>query len=83
MRPDKEQARIHRAEAEQLRQDPAFQRAVLDTRKFCLEQMATVDPLDTEKIRKIQATIFAIDMLSETLADTIIRGHEPRVVSVA
>lgn len=83
MREDPEQARIHAAEAKDLRDSPPFQRAVLGARKRYLEQLATVSPLDTEQLRTIQANIRAIDLLAEMLADEIIRGTPPRQVGMS
>ena len=78
MKPDPEKIKIHAIEAKNLRDNPAFERAVLGARKHCLEQLAAIHPLDTEQIRTIQALIRAIDMLAEMIADEIIRGSEPR-----
>ena len=78
-----EQQKIHSAEAQQLRENPAFERAVLAARKRLLDSLAVLDPLETEKIRTIQAQIRAIDLLAEFIADEIIRGMEPRKLAVA
>ena len=75
--------KIQSAEAQQLRDYPAFQRAVLAARRRLLEHLADVDPLETENIRTTQAQIRAIDLLAEMLADEIIRGTELRQVGVA
>jgi hypothetical protein len=75
--------KIRSAEAEMLRENPAFQRAVLGARKRCLEQLTEIDPNGSLQIIKIQAQIRAIDNLAEFLADEIIRGTEPRQVAAA
>lgn len=71
-------------EAERLRTDPAFQRAIVAIRKNALEAMAKVDPTDQEAIRTNQALVRAIDNLCQEIANEIIRGaHQGRVLSVA
>lgn len=65
---------IAAVDAERLRQDPAFQRAVLTIRKNALEMLAQVDPTQTDAIRNAQAQIRAVDHLCTELRDTIIRG---------
>jgi hypothetical protein len=74
---------IAAAEAKQLRDDPAFGRAVLAVKQRLLVELSTVDPLDTEKIRSNQASIRAIDLLAEMIANEIIRGSEQRQLHVA
>jgi hypothetical protein len=81
-KPTQEQ-KIRSAEASQLRDNPAFQRAVLGAKKRCLEQLADVDPHGVDTIRAIQAQIRAIDNLAEFIADEITRGLEPRHVAAA
>ena len=83
MRTDPEQARIHAAEAKDLRESPAFQRAVLGGKQRLLLKLADTDPLDTEQLRTIQANIRALDLISEMLADEIIRGTPPRQVGMS
>ena len=79
---DPEQDKIHAAEAKQLRDTPAFQRAMLAAKQRCYAELAEVNPLYTEDIRVIQANIRAIDLLAEMLADEIIRGTPPRQIGV-
>lgn len=66
--------KIAAVDAERLRQDPAFQRAVLTIRKNALEALVKIDPVKVDEIRNTQAQIRAIDNLCTELADTIIRG---------
>jgi hypothetical protein len=75
--------KIKAAEAQQLRDNPAFQRSVLNARQRLLASLAVIDPLETQSIIQIQAQIRAIDLLAEMLADEIIRGTELRQVAVA
>ena len=75
---------LNAVEAERLRTDPAFQRAVVAIRKNALEALVMVDPSDQEAIRTNQAMIKAIDNLCQEIANEIIRGaHQGRVLSVA
>lgn len=73
-----EDDQIAAVDAERLRQDPAFQRAVLDARKAALEELAVIDASDTEAIRTAQAKVKAISALTTALASTIIRGTPQR-----
>ena len=79
---DIEQVRLHAAEARQLRDNPAFQRAVTSARQRLLEQLLEVDPRDPEALRKIQANVHAIDMLAEMIADEMIRGMSRRDIGI-
>lgn len=74
---------LNAAEAEQLRTNPAFQRAVVAIRKNALEALATVSPTDEDAIRTNQARVRAIDTLCQEIADEIIRGAPGRAVAVA
>lgn len=69
---------IAAVDAERLRQDTAFQRAVTTIRKSALEALANVDPAQADEIRTIQAQIRAIDNLCTEIAATIIRGTPQR-----
>ena len=82
-KPDLEKIKLHAIEARNLRDNPAFERAILGAKKYCLDALATVDPLDTEEIRTIQANIRAIDLLAEMIANEIIRGSEPRQIGLS
>lgn len=64
------------AEAERLRLDPAFQRAMTEARKDTLEQLASVDATDTDTIRRLQAEVTAIDLLATNLGRTIFFGQQ-------
>ena len=77
---DPEQIAIHAAEARGLRDNPAFQRAMFAARQRWLEELAVADPLDTEKLRTLQANLKAIHALDAMIADEIIRGMSPRQV---
>lgn len=69
--------------AEQLRQNPVFQEAVLAARAEALEDLAKVSPDDPNAIRAIQARVAAIDNLCTALRDIIIRGAAQRKPSTA
>ncbi len=73
-----DQDQIDAENADRLRQDPAFQKAVLDARKAALEELAVIDASDVEAIRTAQAKVRAISALSTALANTIIRGTPQR-----
>lgn len=75
--------RIAAVEANRLREDPAFQAAVLSSRRQTLEALSTVDPSDIEQIRTLQARVKAIDLLATELAAAIIRGTPQRETAVA
>ena len=79
---DPEQDKIHAAEARQLRDTPSFQRAMFAARQRWLEELAITDPLDTEKLRTLQANLKAIQALDGMLADEIIRGTQPRQIGI-
>lgn len=70
--------KVAAVDAERVRQDPAFQKAVLAIRKKALETLANVDATKVDEIRTLQAQIRAIDSLCTELADTIIRGTPQR-----
>lgn len=73
-----EQDQIDAVNADRLRQDPIFQKAVLDARKAALEELAEIDASDTEAIRTAQAKVKAISALSTSIANIIIRGTPQR-----
>ncbi len=73
-----EDDKIRAANADTLRRDPTFQFAVLEARKAALEELATIDPTNTDAIRAAQAKVKAIDQLTTELAAIIIRGTPPR-----
>lgn len=70
--------KVAAVDAERLRQDPSFQRALTAVRKKAVEALVLVDPTNTDEIRNAQAQIRAIDNLCTELADTIIRGTPQR-----
>lgn len=70
--------KVAAVDAERVRQDPAFQKAVLAIRKNALEALASVDPTQADEIRTLQARVWAIDNLCTELAATIIRGTPQR-----
>ncbi len=70
--------KVAAVDAERVRQDPAFRKAVLAIRKNALEALANVDPVQADEIRTLQAQVRAIDSLCTELADTIIRGTPQR-----
>ena len=70
------------AEANRLREDPAFQSAVLGVRKQALEALTNVDPTSTDEIRTLQARVRAIDLLATEIAAAIIRGTPQRSQTV-
>jgi len=75
---------IHRAEqAERLRTDPAFQRAVVEIRRQAVEALVKADPVDADAIRAQQARINAIDALCGEIANEILRGTPQRQPAVA
>lgn len=78
-----EQDTIAAAEADRLRQDPAFQGAVIAIRKEALEELASVDSTDVESIRTLQARVRAIDLLATEIGRIILRGTPQRKPSVA
>lgn len=61
-------------EAEQLRTDPAFQRAILAIRKEAVEALIGCDATDADAIREKQALIRAIDGLCGEIANAILRS---------
>lgn len=77
---DKDRARADAikagAEAERLRLDPAFQRAVTEARKDTLEHLASVKATETHEIMRLQAEVKAIDLLSTNLGMTILLGQQ-------
>ena len=73
-----EDDKIRATNADGLRRDPTFQFAVLEARKAALEELATIDPTNTDAIRAAQAKVKAIDQLTTELAAIIIRGAPPR-----
>lgn len=77
-----EQLAIAAAEADRLRQDPAFQRAVLSLRADAVNALVSVDPTDVETIRTKQAEIRAIDGLCQEIANAILRApRKPMAVA--
>lgn len=79
---DKDRARADAikagAEAERLRLDPAFQRAVTEARRDTLEQLASVKATEIHEIMRLQAEVKAIDLLSTNLGMTILLGQQGR-----
>lgn len=75
-------ASVAAAEANRLREDPAFQAAVLGARKQALEALISVEPTNAEEIRTLQARVRAIDLLATELAAAIIRGTPQRSQTV-
>lgn len=73
-----EEEKVRAVNANTLRQDPTFQAAVLEARRSALEQLAVIDPTDTDAIRDAQAKIRAIDALTTVLAGFIIAGTPQR-----
>lgn len=73
-----EDDKIRATNADTLRRDPTFQFAVLEARKAALEDLATIDPTNTDAIRAAQAKVKAIDQLTTELAAIIIRGTPQR-----
>jgi hypothetical protein len=65
-------------DADRVRQDPAFQKAVLAIRKKAMEALILVEPTNTDEIRTLQARVWAIDNLCTELAATILRGTPQR-----
>ena len=70
--------KVAAADAERLRQDPSFQRALTAIRKNAVDALVHVDPTNADEIRNAQAQIRAIDNLCTELRDTIIRGTPQR-----
>lgn len=73
-----EQDEIDAANADRLRQDPIFQKAVLDARSKALEELASINATDVDKIRDAQARVRAITDLTTALAAIILRGTAKR-----
>lgn len=73
-----EQDEIDAANADRLRQDPIFQKAVLDARSKALEELATINATDVDKIRDAQARVRAISDLTTAIAAIILRGTAKR-----
>jgi hypothetical protein len=70
-------------QAERLRTDPVFQRAIGEARKRRVEALIAARPDDAETIRTIQADIKAIDGLCNEIANEILRAKPQRAVAVA
>lgn len=71
---EKQELHDHALAADRLRQDPAFQRAIIALRKEALEALVSADPDDAQTIRTHQANIRAIDNLCGEIAMTILRA---------
>lgn len=69
-----EQIKERALEADRLRLEPAFQRAVLQLRKDAVDALIAVNPNDPNAILKHQAEIRAIDGLATSIANEIQRG---------
>lgn len=69
--------------ADRLRQEPAFQQAVLALRKEAIEALVTVDPTDTEAVRTHQSVVKAIDGLCGQIAGMILRATPTNGPTVA
>ena len=65
-------------EADRLRNEPAFQAAVLAIRQKALEALATINPVNIDEMRDAQATVRAIDGLTTEIANTILRWKASR-----
>ena len=77
-----QQLAIAAAEADRLRTDPAFQKAVLDYRAGVVAALVTTDATDTDAIRARQAEIKAIDGLCQELANAMLRApRKPMAVA--
>lgn len=60
-------------EANRLKNEPAFQRAVLSMHRENVAQLIACDPTSTEEIRRLQANIRAVEGLTASLAAEILR----------
>lgn len=69
--------------ADRLRQEPAFQEAVIALRKDALDALVKVDPTDIEAVRTHQSMVKAIDGLCGELADMILRANPRKGPTVA
>lgn len=70
------------AEADRLRQDPAFQNAIRDLRSRAIEALVVADATDTDAIRARQADIKAIDGFCQELANAMLRApRKPMAVA--
>lgn len=71
---EKQEMRDHAIAADRLRQDPAFQRAIIAMRKDAVEALIKADANDAQAIMTHQANIKAIDNLCGEIAMTILRA---------
>lgn len=77
-----EQLAIAAAEADRLRQDPAFQNAIRDLRSKAIEALVQTDATDTAAVMARQAEIKAIDGLCQELANAMLRApRKPMAVA--
>ena len=83
MKPNLEKLKIHAAEARSLRDDPAFQRAVLEHQAALLPEPGQRPSAQHQQLRTTQALIRAIDLMAEMIADEIMRGTEPRQIGLS
>lgn len=70
---DLENIRLAYLEAERLRNEPAFQAAMIQLRKEALEALVSADPTNADDIRDAQATVRAIDGLATKIGNEILR----------
>jgi hypothetical protein len=63
-------------DAERLRTDPAFQRALMAMRKEAVETLIATDAASVDAIREAQAQVKAIDSLCGQIATAIQRGTQ-------
>jgi hypothetical protein len=64
-------------EADNIRQNEAFQKALDKQRTDALERLATVDATNTEMIHHLQAVVRVVDDLRGNL-DAFIRAGQPK-----
>lgn len=77
-----EQLAIAAAEADRLRQDPAFQSAIRELRSNAIEALVNADATDTASVIARQAEIKAIDGLCQELANAMLRApRKPMAVA--
>ncbi|UXN74494.1 hypothetical protein N8D56_04970 [Devosia sp. A8/3-2] len=70
---DPQELRTAFLEAERLRNEPAFQAAMIQLRKEALEELVAADPTNPDDIREAQATVRAIDGLATKIGNAILR----------
>jgi hypothetical protein len=73
---DKLDLASHAEDAERLRTDPAFQRALTSMRKDAIDALIATDAADVNAVREAQAQVRAIDSLCGQIATAIQRGAQ-------